>query len=186
VAEITAKRFYYTALQALTTTDIGYRKQPDWLSWVCMQWNILHSDVINRHTLRYEFYLLFLSANLCVYCDHVADNARARNCRYTTVFILLKAHVSYIRATPKFIWNERYKVYYIYISYHAHFFYNALLWGKWLSYSLTLNNFIANKCTSFILFSYVTLQSGRHVSIRADHRLGLLYMNIFWIFIPYI
>jgi hypothetical protein len=41
-----------------------------------------------------------------------------------------------------------------------------------------LNNFIANKCTSFILFSYVTLQSGRHVSIRADHRLGLLYMNI--------
>jgi hypothetical protein len=30
------------------------------------------------------------------------------------------------------------------------------------------------------------LYSGRHVSIRADHRLGLLYMNIFRIFIPYI
>jgi hypothetical protein len=48
----------------------------------------------------------------------------------------------------------------------------------------SLNNFIANKCTSFILFSYVTLQSGRHVSIRADHRLGIyMVMHIDFIMV---
>jgi hypothetical protein len=40
-------------------------------------------------------------------------------------------------------------------------------------------NFVANKCTLFILFLYVTLQVCRHVSIRVDHHRGISYMNIF-------
>jgi hypothetical protein len=42
-----------------------------------------------------------------------------------------------------------------------------------------LVNFVANKCTLFILFLYVTLQVCRHASIRVHHHRGISYMNIF-------
>jgi hypothetical protein len=49
--------------------------------------------------------------------------------------------------------------------------------------NIILVNFVANKCTLFILFLYITLQVCRHVSTRVDHHRSISYIEHFQVIV---